>query len=105
MTLKKLFRWFAGGLAALYLVQVLTVSIWELVPVERRDHEGVRYEIWKGWGLPHGFTPLLGLTPLVHGEPVRLTMTELALGKRHEKGYDVTSDVLAAYPRVWPDGK
>ena len=105
MTLKKQLRWFAGGLAALYVVQVLTVSIWELVPVERRDHEGVRYEIWKGWGLPDGFIPLVGLTPIVHGEPVRLTMTDIASGRRREEGYDLASDVLAAYPRVWPYGK
>jgi len=105
MTAKRVLSWFARGLLALYAVQVLVVGFWEFVPMERREVQGIRYEIRKGWGFPLGLIPLLGISPVVGDEPVRLITTDLASGRRVEKGYDVAYDIHEEHPTVWPEGR
>ena len=73
--------------------------------MERREVQSVRYEIRKGWGFPVGLIPLLGFSPVVGDEPVRLIKTDLASGRRIEKGYDVTYDIHQEHPTVWPEGR
>ena len=105
MTAKRVFSWLACGLLGLYAVQVVAVGFWECVPMEQREVQGVRYEIRKGWGFPLGLIPLLGVSPVVGDEPVRLITTDLASGRRLEKGYDVAYDIHQEHPKVWPDGR
>jgi hypothetical protein len=105
MTAKKVFSWFARGLLALYSVQVSVVAFWEFVPIEHREVQGVSYEIRKGWGFPIGLIPLLGISPVVGDEPVRLITTDLASGRRVEKGYDLAHDIHQELPNVWPEGR
>lgn len=105
MSAKRVFSSFARGVLALYTVQVLMVAFWEFVPMDRREVQGVRYEIRKGWGFPLGLIPLLGISPVVGDEPVRLITTDLASGCRIEKGYDVAHDIHQEHPKVWPEGK
>ena len=105
MTAKRVFSWFARGLLALYAVQVLLVIYWEFVPMEWREVQSVRYEIRKGWGFPMGLIPLLGVSPVVGDEPVRLITTDLASGRRLEKVYDVAYDIHQEHPKVWPEGR
>jgi len=73
--------------------------------MERREVQGIRYEIRKGWGFPLGLIPLLGISPVVGDEPVRLITTDLASGRRVEKGYDVAYDIHEEHPTVWPEGR
>jgi hypothetical protein len=105
MTAKRVLGWFACGLLVLYAIQVAVVAFWECVPMEQREVQGVRYEIRKGWGFPLGLIPLLGISPVVGGEPVRLITTDLASGRRVEKGYDIAYDIHQEHPEVWPDGR
>lgn len=105
MCAKKVIGWFARGLLALYGLQVLVVAFWEFVPMERREVQGVRYEIRRGFGFPIALIPLIGVSPVVGDEPVRLITTDLATGRRDEKGYDVGYDVHQEHPTVWPESR
>lgn len=57
--------WFFRGLAILYGLQMVVVFFWEFVPMERRDFQGARHEIYRGFGLPFGFIPLIGASAAV----------------------------------------
>ena len=105
MALRKAFGWFAFGLSTLYAGQAFTVIFWELSPLERREVQGVLYEIRRGWGFPLGLVPILGVSPVFGDEPVRLVTTDLASGLRIEKGYDVAQDIYLAYPAIWSEMK
>ena len=73
--------------------------------MEQREVQGVRYEIRKGWGFPVGLVPLLGISPVVGDEPVRLITSDLSSGRRVEKMYDVAYDIFHEYPTIWPPGR
>jgi hypothetical protein len=103
MRAKKVIGWFVYSLFALYALQILVVVFWEIVPMERREVEGVRYEIRRGFGLPYALIPLRGVTPIVGNEPVRLITTHLASGRREENSYDIAQDVRREHPSVWPE--
>jgi hypothetical protein len=105
MSAKKVFSWFARGLLVLYAAQVVVMAFWEVVPMERREVQGVRYEIRRGWGFPLGLIPVLGVSPVVGDEPVRLITTDLVSGRRVEKGYDVADDIRQEHPKAWPERK
>lgn len=87
---------------SLYLLQMAMVAYWEFIPMEREEMGGIRYELRRGFGFPVAFIPLVGATPVVLDEPVRLTMTDLTSGQMKEEDYDVPYDVFSKYGEVWP---
>lgn len=85
MSLKRVIRGFARGLIAVYGLHIPVVVFWEFVPMERREVQGVRYEIRRGFGFPFALIPLVGVSPVAGDEPVRLVTKDLATGHREEK--------------------
>jgi hypothetical protein len=105
MSPKKVIGWFVRGLIAVYGLHIIVVVFWEFIPMERREVQGIRYEIRRGFGFPIALIPLVGVSPVVGDEPVRLITTDLATGHREEKGYDVAYDIHQAHPEVWPESR
>jgi len=103
MSGKRIISWFVRGVLALYTLQVVVVAFWEFLPMERRQVQGVRYEIRRGFGFPVALIPLIGVTPIVRDEPVRLITMDLTSGRRVEKRYDMAYDIHQEYSTVWPE--
>ena len=100
---RKLLRWSALVLFTAYGLRAAAVACMYLVPEARAVHAGSTYEIKRGFGRGFDYVPLVGLAPLLTGEPCRLAVTDQKTGVTRVEGYDLAIDVYAKYPQVWPE--
>lgn len=60
MSASRSLRWIKRGLLALYTFQIALVVWWEILPMERREANGLRYEIRRGFAPPPPWCPCWG---------------------------------------------
>ena len=96
----RIVAWLLRGLGVLYALQLVFLLYWEFVPMKQLELQGVRYEIYRGYGFPLGLFPLVGVFSLTE-EPVRLVIINKD-GRKEVKDYEHPQDLRKEYPSVWP---
>lgn len=94
--------YFLLPVVTLYLLQLLVIGYWRILPVSSREHDGITYVIHRGFGKKADFTSFIGLHP-ISGEPVYLVTINHRTGVRETVMYDLADDIYAAFPVVWPE--
>src|SRR5687767_9675127 len=90
---RKVLRRSALVILAAYGLQAAAVTLAYFVPEAKAVHAGSKYEIKRGFGSGFDYVPLVGVAPLVTGEPCRLVVTDQQTGATRVESYDLAIDV------------